>query len=137
MSLFKRSDKSESRLKKIISLVYLKIILFPRTKFIEDALTSFNFIPNVINLKYNKQAVHHSHITGEIVGYAHSFCNRKVRENKGNISVITHNLFGFDFFFFHKVIRLNVWKTTNLAIGNLTKISNLATNINYANIGEI
>ena len=68
MSLFKRSDKSESRLKKIISLVYLKIILFPRTKFIEDALTSFNFIPNVINLKYNKQAVHHSHITGEIVG---------------------------------------------------------------------
>ena len=46
------------------------------------------------------------------------------------ISVITHNLFGFDFIFFLKGITLNVWKTTNLAIGRLN-----LTNINYANIG--
>ena len=47
------------------------------------------------------------------------------------ISVIAHNLFGFDFFFFLKGIRLIVWKTTNLSIGG----SNL-TQINYANISE-
>ena len=80
---------------------------------------------------YDRHVLHHSHITGEIVGYAHSFCNRKVRENKDYIGVIAHNLFGFDFFFFLKGIRLSVWKTTNLAIGG----SNL-TNINYANIGD-
>ena len=80
---------------------------------------------------YDKHVVHHSHITGEIVGYAHDFCNTKVRENRNNISVITHNLFGFDFFFFLKGVRLSVQKTTNLTIGR----SNL-TNLNYANISE-
>ena len=75
--------------------------------------------------------IHHSHITGEIIGYAHGFCNRKVRENKNKISVITHNLFGFDFFFFLKGIRLSAWKSNKLAISG----SNL-TQINYANISE-
>ena len=41
------------------------------------------------------------------------------------------HLFGFDFFFFLKGIRLSVWKTTNLSTGG----SNL-TQINYANISE-
>ena len=52
-------------------------------------------------------------------------------ENKNQMSVIAHNLFGFDFFFFLKGLRLGVWQTTNLSVGG----SNL-TNINYANIGE-
>ena len=46
-------------------------------------------------------------------------------------SVIAHDLFGFDFFFFLKGIRLSVWKTTNLSIGG----SNLSQ-IYYANISE-
>ena len=79
---------------------------------------------------YNKHVIHHSHITGEVIGLAHGFCNRKVRENN-NISVIAHNPFGFDFFFLLKGIRLSVWKINNFAIGG----SNL-TNINYANIGK-
>ena len=80
---------------------------------------------------YDKRHLHHSHITGEIEGYVHVFCNRKVRENKNNISVIAHNLFGSDFFFFLKSIRLSVWKTRNLWIGG----SDL-TYINYTNIGK-
>ena len=75
--------------------------------------------------------IHHSHITGEIIDYSHGFSNRNVRENKNNIIVIAHNLFGFDFFFFLKGVRLSVWKTKNLSIGG----SNL-TQINYANISE-
>ena len=48
--------------------------------------------------------MHHSHMTVEITGYAHGFCNHRVREHKSNISVIAHNLFGFDFFFLLKEI---------------------------------
>ena len=80
---------------------------------------------------YDTHHIHYSHITGDIIGYAHRFCNRKVRENKNNISVIAHNLFGLDFFFFLKGIRLSVWKKKNLAIVG----SNL-TQVNYANISK-
>ena len=40
------------------------------------------FKGNVKGLIYNKTNIHHSHITGEIPGYSHSYCNFKVRENK-------------------------------------------------------
>ena len=80
---------------------------------------------------YDKHVIYHSHITGEIIGYSHGFCNRKVRENKNNISVTAHNLFGFDFFFLLKSIRFSIRETKDISIGG----SNL-TNINYANIGE-
>ena len=69
------------------------------------------------------------HITGKIIGYAHSFCNQKVRENKNQISVIADNLFGFDFFFFLKGLRLGVWRTKNISIGGTYLI-----NINFGNI---
>lgn len=73
--------------------------------------------------------IDNSHITRNIIGYAHSFRNLKVKENKNQISAIAHNLFAFDFFFFLKDLRLGVWKTTNLSIGG----KNL-TNVNFANI---
>ena len=41
-----------------------------------------------------KVHLHHSHITGKIVGYAHNFCNARVRKNNMEIPVTTHNLFG-------------------------------------------
>lgn len=31
---------------------------------------------------YDKISLHHSHVTGEIKGFALSFCNQKVQENK-------------------------------------------------------
>ena len=69
------------------------------------------------------------HIKGKFIGYAHSFCNQKVRENKNQISVIADNLFGFDFFFFLKGSRLGVWRTRNISIGGTYLI-----NINFGNI---
>ena len=42
--------------------------------------------------------IHHSHVTGEIIGYAHNFCNKKVRETQNQIPVFAHNLFSFDLF---------------------------------------
>ena len=69
-------------------------------------------------------------MTGKIIGYAHSFCNQKVRENKNIISVIAHNLLRFDFFVM-KGLRLCVWRTKKLNIGGKG-----INNINYASIAD-
>ena len=79
----------------------------------------------------NKNCVHHSHITGDIVGHAHTFCNEKVRENYYKIPVITHNLFRFDFFFLMKGLRVSVWKTRDITIRGKNP-----TDINFASIGN-
>ena len=55
---------------------------------------------NLKEIMNNKTHIHHSHISGEIIGDAHSYCNYKVREKKLKISVVAHNLFRFDFFFY-------------------------------------
>ena len=59
---------------------------------------SKKFISNMNVILKDTQCLHHSHVTGEIYGYAHTFCNEKVRENYFKIPVIAHNLFRFDFF---------------------------------------
>ena len=96
-----------------------------------DTIFSSKFLEVVFDLMCDKHFIHHSHITGKIIACAHGFYNPKVRENKSNISVFDHNLFGFDFFFLLKGIMLSIWKRTNLSISR----SNL-TNINFANISE-
>ena len=80
---------------------------------------------------YGDQVIHHSHITGKIIGNAHNFCNQKIRENKNTISIFAHNLFSYDFFFVMKGLRLSVWRTKNLSIGGKG-----INDINYANISD-
>ena len=70
------------------------------------------------------------HVTRELKGYAHDFCNKELRDNQNLIPVFAHNLFSFDFFFVVKGIRLCVWRTKQLNIGG-----NNLTNVQYANIG--
>ena len=70
-------------------------------------------------------------MTGGIYGYAHDFCNMKVRENQSQSSCIAHNFFGFGMFFLIKGIRLSVWGTKDLNISG----SEL-TNIKFADIGS-
>ena len=79
---------------------------------------------SIISKNWNKhschneqQKIYHSHITGEIYGYAHWYCNKKVRENYYKIPVVAHNLFRFDFFFLAKGLRASVWKTRDIIIG--------------------
>ena len=76
--------------------------------------------------------LHHSHVTGKIIGYVHDFCNEKIRENKDVFSCIAHNFFGLDIYFLLKGIRLSVWDTKDINIGG----SGLTT-INFANTGEV
>ena len=68
-----------ARLNQIISFVYLKIMPFTCNNFIEDAIVSSNYFQKVRNIMYDTHAIHHLHITGEIIGHAHGFCNKKVR----------------------------------------------------------
>lgn len=110
--------------------VHMNIMKFPKTTFVTDGTFLYNFLENVHNIIFGRETIHHSYITGEVSGYTHSFCNQKVRENKNQISVIAHNLFGFDIFL-KKCLRQGVWQTTNLSIGD----SNL-TNGSYANISK-
>ena len=68
---------------------------------------------------------------GEIFGYLHDFCNWKVKENKNEIPLIAHNLFGFDMFYFIKGYRASAWGSKDLNFGG-----NNLTNINLGNIGN-
>ena len=101
-------------------------------EFIDFINENFEEIENFAELKElisEIKVLHHSHITGEIKGYSHDFCNWIVRENKDVVSCIAHNFFKFDFYFFLKNIRLSTWRTKDLNIGG----KNL-TDINFASI---
>ena len=50
---------------------------FTCNNFIEDAIVSSNYFQKVINIMYDTHAIHHLHITGEIIGHAYRFCNKK------------------------------------------------------------
>ena len=113
----------------IYAFFYKEIMKFPNTFFESEAFTTnelFDFVHKLINVKIH---LHHSHITGEIKGYSHDFCNWIVRENRDVVSCIAHNFFKFDFYFFLKNIRLSVWRTKDINVGG----KNL-TDINFASI---
>ena len=115
----------------ICAFVYQRIMRFPKTKFEIKTVTTgnlFEFVHKIINVKIN---LHHSHITGKIIGYVHDFCNLQVRENKDVIPCIAHNFFNFDIIFLLKSVRLSVWRTKDIHIGG----KNL-TDLNYASIDK-
>ena len=125
-----QSKISRSTLK-LYAYVYQKIMDFPQGKFDYETLTTHDLFVYVhkINVKIH---LYHSHITGKILGYAHSFCNEKVRENKDVFSCIAHNFFGFGIYFLIKGIIISVWDTKNINIGGTG-----LTSINFGSIAEM
>ena len=98
--------------------VYREIFDFPGYDREVNCFVSKNFLDVVLNLMFSEIVVHHSHVSGNIIGYAHNFCNQKIKENyKQTISVFAHNLFRFDFFFVLKGLRMSAWKTKELQMG--------------------
>ena len=116
---------------KIISFIYSSLIKFAETDKVKGIPMSKNFTDNLKEIMKNRTHIHRSHISGEIIGYAHSYCNYKVRENKTKISVAAHNLFRFDLFFLLKGLGASAWKTKVISKGGKNP-----TNINFANIGN-
>ena len=112
----KQGSKISKFVLQIYAFVYQRIMDFPRGCFDYETLTTndlFDSVHKIINVKTH---LHHSHITGNIIGYARDFCSAKVRENKDMLTCIAHNFFHFDMFFLLKGIRLSVWKTKDINI---------------------
>ena len=88
------------------------------------------FFVNVHHLIKMKIHLHHSHITGKIIGYAHDFCNTKVTErSSSDIPVIANNLFGFDLYYFIKGYIAPAWCLKMLNIGGRNSMQNYFSNI--------
>ena len=118
----------------IYAFVYQRLMDFPtsNSRFVKfETLITLDLFENVHRAINIKTHLHHSHVTGKIHGYAHSFCNMKVRENQRQFSCIAHNFFGFDMFFVLKGIQLSIWETQDLNIGG----SGLS-NINFASLSS-
>ena len=101
----------------IYAFFYQRIMGFPHCKFDYETLTTsdlFIYAHKIINVKIH---LHHSHVTGKILGYAHDFCNEKVRENKDIFSCVEQNFFRFDIYFLLKGTRVSVWDTQEINIG--------------------
>ena len=113
----------------LYAFVYDKVMKFPFTKFEYETVTTTNLFTSVHRIINAKIHLHHSHVTGEVKGYAHDFCNWTVRENNDVVPCIAHNFFKFDMFFLLKGIRLSVWRTDDINIGG-----NNMVDINYAQI---
>ena len=114
---------------KLYAFVYDKLVEFPESDIAYDTITTKIFFRNVYHMIKFKMHLHHSHVTGEILGYVHDFCNWRVRENKTKFVIFAHNFFGFDMFFLLKGFRATAWNTKDINIGG----TNLA-NINFGNI---
>ena len=124
--------KKESIFKdNIAAFLYAKFIDFIETDKVEGVPISHKFISSIIAVLNNTSCIHHSHITGEIAGHVHTFCNEKFRENYYSIPVVAHNLFRFDFFIFMKGTRPSAWHTTDFNIGGKNP-----TDINFASTGN-
>ena len=112
--------------------IYDCLMDFPTTKFDEiKTVTTRDFLGKIYKILNSKVHLHHSHITGEIHGYSHDYCNWKYRENKHYVPLIGHNSLGFDIFYMVKGYRSVCWGTKDFKMGG----TNL-TNVNFANIGS-
>ena len=130
LKIVKKIDKFAYIGKKIF-FIYSSIVDFCQTDKVRGIPIFEKFIENVKGILYNKTHVHHSHITGDIIGYSHSQCNFRVRENKKKNSVVVNNFIRFDFFFFLKGTRAGSWRTRDISIGGKNP-----TDINFAHVGN-
>ena len=72
---------------KLLAFLYSALIRFCETDKVKGIPLSKNFLENLKGIMTSKNHMHHLHISGGIIGYAHSFCNAKIRENKYKITV--------------------------------------------------
>ena len=116
---------------RLMTYVYQICVDFPPTNYLYDTMTTKYFFKHLYRLIKSKIHLHHSHVTGEIIGYTHDFCNQTVRESKAKVTVIAHNLMKFDAFYVIKGFRAPVWQTKNI-----TMAGNNITNLNFMSIGN-
>ena len=129
--LFGNDSKNVPKFNLKVSVhVYNELIIFPISDIKYDTITTNKFFINVHQLIKGKFHLDHSHITGEIRGYAHDFCNTMLIERKTyEIPLIAHNFFGFDLLYYMKAYIASAWGSKELNIGG-----NSLTQADYGNI---
>ena len=116
---------------KICAFVYDWLVYFPKSDIQYETFITNSFFVNAHHLIKLKVHLHHSHITGKIIGY--DFCNARVKENNVEMLIIAHNQFSFDLNYFIKTYIASAWCSKELKIRG-----NNLTHINFSNIaGEI
>ena len=107
---------------KIYAFVYDWLVYFPKLGIQYETFPTNYFFSHAHHLINMKVHLHHSHIKGKIIGYAHDFCKARVKENNIEISLIAHNLFGFDLYYSIKGYIASAWCSKELKIrgSNLT-----------------
>ena len=112
--------------------VYDQLLIFPCSEIEYETITSNKFFIHIHRLVKGKVHLHHSHITGEIIGYTCDFCNKRVIEKSNEeILLIAHSFFGFNLFYFLKTYVAVAWCTKKVNIGG-----NHLTRANYGNINN-
>ena len=97
---------------KMYAFFYDCLMNFPACKFDElKTITTKGMFEKFYRVINSKVHLHHSDVTGEIIGHSHDFCNWKVRENKNEVPLIGHNFLGFDIFYMVKGCRSCCWGT--------------------------
>ena len=86
-----RKEKEKAKEKAIQYMYERSISFIPTAKVKGKYPVSSKFISNLIAIFKGQRDIHHSHITGKIIGYAHNFCNLRCKENYYTISVFAHN----------------------------------------------
>ena len=114
---------------KVYAYVYDQLFIFPRSDIDYEIITTNKFFLHVHRLIRGKFHLHHSHITGNIIRYAHDFCNATCMEkSSGEITFMAHSFFGFDLFYFLKTYIASAWCSKELNIGG--------NNLTHANFGN-
>ena len=116
----------------IYAFIYQCLMDFPACKFDDlTTVTTKNMFGKLYKVINSKVHLHHLHVTGEVIGNSHDFCNWKVRENQPGVSLIGHNFLGFDIFYMVKGYRSTCWGTKDFNMGG----TNL-TNVTFVNINS-
>ena len=85
----------------IYAFIYDCLMDFPICKFDElKTITTKGMITNFYRAINAKTHLHHSHISGQIIGHVHDFYNWKVRKNMIEIPLIGHNFLGFGIYLY-------------------------------------
>ena len=53
------------------------LVFYRQTKLREIFQYLKKILLNMISISKNKKVIHHSHVTGKVIGYAHDFCNER------------------------------------------------------------
>ena len=56
---------------------------FPEKKYYVKTLVAKDFLSGIRNILNNQTVLHLSHMTENVIGYAHNFWNKRLMENQG------------------------------------------------------